>query len=98
MVELHGTEDDGDGRPLDAPVRDAHVDGTPPPSRDVDRLRAMVDRLEQKLEKQQRKTAKWKSAAKFERTRAAKLEAALRRATSPRPSEDGDVPVTPPDD
>ncbi|GAA2076616.1 hypothetical protein GCM10009821_14920 [Aeromicrobium halocynthiae] len=94
MVEIHVAEDDG----VEAGSRERPEERVRALTRDVERLRATVDRLETKLEKQQAKSAKWKSAAKSERTRAAKLEAALRRATSPRPSEDGDVPVTPPDD
>ncbi|MGJ9411234.1 hypothetical protein ACHAAC_00855 [Aeromicrobium sp. CF4.19] len=66
-------------------------------TKDVRRLRATIDALEAKLDKQRRKTAKWKSEAKAERTRAAKLDAALRRATAERPLEHGgDVPVPPP--
>lgn len=94
MVEISVTDDDGlePGSPVEPDGRIGAL------TRDVERLRAIVDRLESKLEKQKVKSAKWKSAAKSERTRAAKLEAALRRATSPRPSEDGDVPVAPPQD
>lgn len=95
MVQMHVTTDDGADAPRELAADDARIRAL---TRDVERLRAMVDRLETKLEKQQRKSAKWKKAAKSERTRAAKLEAALRRATSPRPSEDGDVPVAPPSD
>ena len=97
MVEIHLMEDEDDESPAGESDAQDHVDpqvfGL---TRDVDRLRAMVARLEEKLDKHKRKTAKWKSAAKAERTRAAKVEAALRRATSPRPREDGDVPVPPP--
>lgn len=71
---------------------------------DAEQLRATVARLEAKLEKREKKAAKWKARAKAERTRAAKLDAALRRATAERPvdhvaaaSRDlGDVPIDPP--
>ncbi|WP_375000258.1 hypothetical protein [Aeromicrobium sp. CTD01-1L150] len=69
-------------------------------TRDVERLQSVVEKLEAKLEKRERKVARWKKAAKAERTRAAKLDAALRRATAPRPVDHavdtGDVPVDPP--
>ncbi len=75
-----------------------------PVARDVERLRAAVARLEAKVLKREKKAAKWKARAKAERTRAAKLEAALRRATAERPVDHlaatardlGDVPITPP--
>ena len=94
MVEIRVT----DGDDVEAGRQERPEDRVRALARDVERLRAMVDRLETKLEKQQRKSAKWKSAAKSERTRAAKLEAKLRRATSPPPKEDGDVPVPVPQD
>lgn len=65
----------------------------------VEKLRGSVEQLERKLEKAKVKASRWKAEARQERSKVAKLEAKLRRATRDAPvdhappAERGDLPV-----
>lgn len=68
----------------------------------VEKLRGTVKQLEAKVEKSRAKTQRWKSEARQERTRVAKLEARLRLSQRDAPvdhvppADRGDLPVEDP--